>query len=277
MLGNYLHFPIHSVNSLKMTGSAGKGTPEEFGRALATAREKAGVTLEDLVARTKISRRMLEGLEQGAFSRLPGETFARLFLRQYLELIGEPLEPWMSRFAVAWERADEERTSGSIPVVATPVVREGRVWAWIVGVLLVLATLAGVAVLQRIRGEGQAVPAPTPTAVLTLVTPVALATATPSAAPEMVAPPCVLSLQAGERPCWVEVRDESGARQSRLLTAGERWDWPGAVGTVELVIGDAGALQVCFHGTTLAALGGRGEVVRLRLDPAEYTRGASRE
>lgn len=260
-----------------MTGSAGKGTPEEFGRALARAREKAGVTIEDLVARTKISRRMLEGLEQGAFSRLPGETFARLFLRQYLDLIGEPLEPWMGRFAVAWEHAEEQSTSGALPIVPPPVAREGRAWAWVVGVLLVVATLAGVVVLQRIKGEGHAVPAPTPTAVLALVTPVALATPTPSAAPEIVAPPCVLSLQAGERPCWVEVRDGSGARQSRLLTAGERWDLPGAVGVVDLLIGDAASLQVCFHGTTLATLGGRGEVVRLRLDPAEYSRGASGE
>lgn len=260
-----------------MTGWAGKGSPEEFGRALAQAREKAGVAIEDLVARTKISRRMLEGLERGAFSRLPGETFARLFLRQYLELIGEPTEPWMSRFAVAWKQAEEQRTSDSLPVMPTPVARQGRAWPWFVGVVIVVAIVTGVLVLQRGKGPGRAVPAPTQAAALALVTPAVLATPTVSPITGDVAPPCVFSLLAGERPCWVEVRDEGGARQSRLLAPGERWELPGAVGVVELVVGDAGALQVCFQGTTLATLGGRGEVVRLRLDPVEYSRGKLKE
>jgi len=252
-----------------MMAVTGKESPREFGRALAQAREKAGVSLEDLVARTKISRRMLESLEAGAFRRLPGETFARLFLRQYLELIGEPLEPWMGAFSAVWRHAEEEERSGSSPALpAAPVARGGGRWSWVVGVLLVALALAGVAILQSGR-DFQPPPAePTPTAVLALVTPLPVVTPPPPAATDEE-PPCLLTLTTRDRPCWVEVRDAAGWKESRLLPAGARWDVAVTAGVVELVVGDAGALEVCFRGVTLSPPGKSGEVVRLLLDPAE--------
>jgi len=252
-----------------MMAVTGKESPREFGRALAQARERAGVSLDDLVARTKISRRMLESLETGAFRRLPGETFARLFLRQYLELIGEPSEPWMGAFSVVWRRAEEQERSGSMPALpATPVGRGGRAWTWVVGVLLVVLALGGVAILQRGRGFQKSAVEPTPAAILALVTPLPAATA-PAPAAADGEPPCVFALTTRERPCWVEVRDAAGWRESRLLPAGSRWDVAELAGVVDLVVGDAAALEICFRGVTLPPLGRSGEVVRVRLDPAE--------
>ncbi len=247
----------------------GKESPQEFGRALAQAREKVGVTLEDLVARTKISRRMLESLETGVFGRLPGETFARLFLRQYLELIGQPLEPWMSAFAAVWKRVEEQTASGSIPVQpAPPISRGSRAWTWVVGVVLVICALAAVTLLQRRRGVQELTVEPTPRAVLALMTPLPAVTPPPpkESPPE---PVCLLSLATRDRPCWVEVRDEGGRRESRLLASGARWEIAEPAGVVELVVGDAAALEICFHGVTLPPLGRSGEVVRVRLDPDE--------
>ena len=249
---------------------AGRETPQEFGRALAQAREKAGVSLDELVARTKISRRMLEGLEIGAFRRLPGEMFARLFLRQYLEFIGEPLEPWMSVFSACWQRVEEQEASGANPVLpVTPVGRGGKGWAWVVGVLLVVAALAGVAILQRGSNVAQPAAEVTPTAVLALVTPPPLAAPSPPPKASDAEPLCVLSMTTGDRSCWVEVRDDVGWRESRLLPAGSSWEIGEFAGAVNLVVGDAAALTVCFRGVTLPPLGRRGEVVRVRLDPAE--------
>ncbi len=252
-----------------MMAVAGRGSPQEFGRALRQARERAGVSLDDLVARTKISRRMLEGMEIGAFGRLPGETFARLFLRQYLELIGEPLEPWMTAFSSVWRRAEEQEASGATPALPVAAVgRAGKSWAWVVGVLLVVLALAGVAILQSQRELQEPAAEPTPTAVLALVTPPPVVTPPPPEA-SVVEPPCVLSMTTRDRPCWVAVRDEVGWRESRLLPAGSRWDIVELAGVVDLVIGDAAALELCFRGVTLPPPGRSGEVARVRLDPAE--------
>lgn len=253
-----------------MTGLADRESPQEFGLALTQAREKAGVTLEELVVRTKISRRQLESLESGTFGRLPGETFARLFLRQYLELIGEPVEPWLSSFAAAWKRAEAQEASGA--TLALPVAsvgRSGKSWTWVVGVLLVVLALAGLAVVQRAKDGREPVAEPTPTAVLALVTPLPVLTPPPPQATGPAEPPGMLVLAARERPCWVEVQDEGGWRESRLLAAGARWDVLEVAGAVDLVVGDAAALEVCFRGVALPPLGGSGEVVRLRLDPTE--------
>lgn len=257
-----------------MAESVGMSSPKKFGRALAQARERAGVSLADIAARTKISRRILEGLESGEFSRLPGETFGRLFLRQYLELIGEPTEPWMSAFAAAWRCAEEQSSSAAIPAVpAAPAVHSGKAWAWGVGVLLVVGVLAGLAVFQRARHGAVSEDDAAPLSVLALATPRPVETAPAPSAEQEESPPCVLSLSTRDWPCWVEVQAAGGFRQSRLLAGGERWELQEASGVVELLVGDAAAVEVCFHGRVLPPLGGRGQVVRLRLDPKEYLGG----
>ncbi|MDQ3486676.1 MAG: helix-turn-helix domain-containing protein, partial [Acidobacteriota bacterium] len=47
---------------------------------LRTARVQAGLTIEDLSARTKIKPAALAAIECGDFDRLPGEFFTRAFL-----------------------------------------------------------------------------------------------------------------------------------------------------------------------------------------------------
>lgn len=267
-----MHFPIQVVHSPQMMSPVGKGSPAELGRALEQAREKAGVSLEELAARTKISRRMWEGLEAGDFARLPGEAFARMFLRQYLEAIGEPAEPWLRAFATAWKRFEDERSHTAVPALpVVAVTRGGRIWAWVVGVLVVVAALASVVLFDRHVAHQQPAVIPSPTAVLALVTPLPAPTPAAAAEGDGVEPPvCTLVLATRDWPCWVEVRYGQGQRESRLLAAGARWELPEVTGVVDLVVGDAAALEVCFRGTTLPALGKRGEVVRLRLNPEDY-------
>ena len=50
---------------------------------LRAAREQAGVPIEEIAARTRIKVAFLHAMERGEFERLPGEFFARAFLRTY--------------------------------------------------------------------------------------------------------------------------------------------------------------------------------------------------
>jgi transcriptional regulator with XRE-family HTH domain len=61
---------------------------EDLGAWLRREREKAGVTLETIAARTKVARTLLEGLERNDVSRWPNGIFRRAFVKGYAHQIG---------------------------------------------------------------------------------------------------------------------------------------------------------------------------------------------
>lgn len=61
---------------------------EDLGAWLRRERERAGVTLETIAARTKVARTLLEGLERNDVSRWPNGIFRRAFVRGYASQIG---------------------------------------------------------------------------------------------------------------------------------------------------------------------------------------------
>jgi len=50
---------------------------------LASHRESQGITLEQLMEETKLSRRFLQAIEEGNYGELPGGIFTISYLRQY--------------------------------------------------------------------------------------------------------------------------------------------------------------------------------------------------
>jgi cytoskeletal protein RodZ len=51
-------------------------------------RKRAGVSIEEIVQRTKISSRFLQAIEDEQFDQLPGGIFSTSYLRQYAAAIG---------------------------------------------------------------------------------------------------------------------------------------------------------------------------------------------
>jgi cytoskeleton protein RodZ len=71
---------------------------QDFGASLRQAREKAGVSIRQIAANTKISVIALEALERGDVSRLPGGIFSRAFVRAYAKEVGLDPEDAVRRF-----------------------------------------------------------------------------------------------------------------------------------------------------------------------------------
>ncbi len=71
---------------------------KEIGDELRRAREARGLSLRDIQAETKIRLRYLEALEDGDFSVIPGEVYARGFLRSYAQQLGLNSEEIMDRY-----------------------------------------------------------------------------------------------------------------------------------------------------------------------------------
>lgn len=63
----------------------------ELGNMLKEARERNGLSLDDLQNITKIQKRYLVGIETGNYDMMPGKFYVRAFIKQYAEAVG--LEP----------------------------------------------------------------------------------------------------------------------------------------------------------------------------------------
>jgi cytoskeletal protein RodZ len=61
---------------------------DTFGPRLRRERERRGISLETLSARTNVSIELWMGLESNDFSKWPGGLFARAFVRDYARVVG---------------------------------------------------------------------------------------------------------------------------------------------------------------------------------------------
>jgi transcriptional regulator with XRE-family HTH domain len=111
--------------------------PEEladFGGCLRLERERAEITLEQIAARTKVSRNMLEALERNDVSRWPHGIFRRAFIRNYAEIVGLDPDRTVAVFSLAFPDQQAQVSGGKVPVAEPPALRltfasEGLRWS----------------------------------------------------------------------------------------------------------------------------------------------------
>lgn len=267
----------------------------EFGPHLRRAREKRGLSLQQVAATTKISARVLDALERNDISKLPGGIFSRSFVRAYSREVGLDPEETVERFINSFPPEAEERA----PVAAAQAVdaegfESGRRAAMTllqvlgISVLVILA----VAMYRSMRTAPQAPPAapavervPDPVAVApgrsgtepAPATPTTEAGSQPPAAggvpvpAEAVAPgadeslvatpetPLALTVLANDE-CWLSLSVDGQKVVARNLQPGERVQFRART-TIVISAGNAGALALTINGKPARSLGGQGEVV----------------
>lgn len=81
----------------------------ELGELLRKTREEKGFSLNDIQEATKIQRRYLEAIEKGNLDALPGQFYARAFIRRYAEILGLNPEELLNQYA------------NEIPAPVTPI------------------------------------------------------------------------------------------------------------------------------------------------------------
>ncbi|ONM43826.1 hypothetical protein BXT89_10840 [Halopseudomonas pachastrellae] len=121
-----------------MAGMAETGSLGSPGQTLREAREARSMSVAEVAQELKISRQAVERLEQGQYDSLPGDTFARGYIRSYARLMG--MDP--ARLALAFDRERgievRERSVSSIARVEPPS-RSGRRLMWWSSVLIIVA------------------------------------------------------------------------------------------------------------------------------------------
>src|SRR3954454_11665587 len=79
----------------------------EIGATLREARERQGLELTQIERALKIRARQLQALEYEHFDWLPGDAYARSFLRTYADYLGLDWQLYLAEYDSRYRRADE--------------------------------------------------------------------------------------------------------------------------------------------------------------------------
>ncbi len=80
-----------------------------FGLRLRAARERRGLTLEFITAKTKVPVALWEALERNDFANWPSGLFARAYVRDYARLVGLDAEEVVEEFCRYFPQGDRRR------------------------------------------------------------------------------------------------------------------------------------------------------------------------
>jgi cytoskeletal protein RodZ len=272
---------------------------KEIGRELAEARERAGLSVEELSHRTKISVPTLLAIERNQMGNLPGGIYTRGLLRAYAREVGCDPEAMVSRFRAevgedvdALQMLDRMATAAngsrvverlhSSEIDAADRRRAMRNTA----LFVVLLLLGGAFYFAGDRINHWAAIArwaarsarPVATNVAESLTPPAAAdpkpvgttSAQPAPPAEPTDHPSGLRLEIQPRDaCWLSVTADGQRVIYRLLNAGERTQVD-AKEAVDLRIGDPAACAFTINGAAAHAPGAAGQAVNVHLTPQNY-------
>ena len=223
--------------------------PASAGATLRAAREAQGLTLADIVARTRIPTRHLEAIETGDYAGLPSSTYAVGFAKGYARAVGaDEVEiaaqvrddvGRMSRAAhyVPYETADPSRVPSRGIAIAG------------LGVALAVLILVGLWYGTGLFRGGQ--PTDEPVASTIATAPVAAPIATPT--PQRTGGQVIL---AATDEVWLRVYDaDNKTLYIGTMKPGERFEVPAGAREPMINVGRPDKLQVTLNGAAMPPLG----------------------
>lgn len=119
------------------------------GEMLLSARERAGISLEDASQETKIPHAMLEYLETDNFEAIPAKVYVKGFLRSYAELLDLDIAHILSKYEV--QTGQTHTSKGDHWEIETEVVEEKLQSPRIVGRLVLPVVVVVIAVIVLVR------------------------------------------------------------------------------------------------------------------------------
>lgn len=156
---------MENIDNPAVTQSDAKQSQMSFGFYLKKARLEKGLTIDDIMDHTRISKFMIQQIETENRELLPEDVYLKGFLKAYAEVVGVDPFDVLERYKKSMGRNNEAQAvaakrDGMSPKSRTPV----KVFA---AVLILLALLGGTLFLTTVKEpamgpETQAVPVETP-------------------------------------------------------------------------------------------------------------------
>jgi cytoskeleton protein RodZ len=113
----------------------------QMGERFREAREARGISITEASTATRILPRYLQAIEAGDVASLPGDVYARGFVRNYAQLLGLPAEEMVNLYRQ--ERGEPTSRIRIMPAAVPPRTRSCLVPSFFVTFFTVLLLLAG--------------------------------------------------------------------------------------------------------------------------------------
>jgi len=258
----------------------------DVGATLQGARERSGLSLEELARRTRISVRVLRAMESNAFDAIPGGIFTRGFLRAYSLEVGLDPDATIEQFLARPEAVDtpaepppRSRADGA-PAEDTLVVQGYRAYESPSdrgseagkAIAIALVSLGFVAYLSLGTPRDpvtEALPGPDAEGAARPDTPAVLLASDP-AQPVATAGEVFDVTIRPTGPCWVEAVVDGNRRIYTLMQAGER-ETLTVHETLVLRVGNPAAFAFSLNGRPGRLPGHPGQPITIRVDADTFT------
>jgi cytoskeleton protein RodZ len=271
----------------------------QLGERLRQARESQGISLAQASQETRILQRYLVALEEGDLAHLPGDVYARGFIRNYSSYLGLPAEDVIALYR------HERGMSDAIKIVPAataprmrPYVLPNFLGVFFITVALLGLSYIGLSALGRIGNSNDlavapspTVPPPTPLPTVSSigVTQIAvIPTAAPTSAPttqptQLIAgfgitpvptatPPTPIVVLVSIRPntggSWLRVQQDGTIVFEGVLKAGQSQTFQ-AQSKIIIRSGNPGAVRVNVNGTGDQPIGPGGKPVNWEYPPQQ--------
>ncbi len=240
-----------------------------LGQRLANARKDAGLTLEDLSNRTNIRATLLKEFEENRFNNAGGDTYARGHLRNIAKAFGIDQDSFLLDFDeehAQVARAIHEQlveNNAMLPIPEKSKITQKQLIAFsaigivaILGISLTINSLKQSAESPKVVASASPTPSSSPSENLS-------PSATPSTNSYSSGTGVSVQLEATAGSSWLFVSDAAGVTlYSGRATQGQIFQFS-STESVNLRIGNAGAVKLTVNGKEVPPLGGNGEVVNV--------------
>lgn len=258
------------------------------GDILQRARTRAGLSLDQVAAETRIRFTYLQAIEESRFEKLPGRVYAVGFVKTYAEFLGldgEKIIQLLKR--QSGEKVELKPLASTLPVEEDHSLPEVKTYFIIL--IMIVAGLTLYSLAFKTNAGKQSIPSvpkdlkeqvtllsrPQPPPPLLKNKPEVVASGEAAEAgafqeaPKTADRPHPVVLKAIDN-VWLEIRTkEQKVILSRVLSKGEEYWVPEDQNGLVMTLGNAGGLQITLDGSELPVLGRKGQVIRsLSLDPA---------
>jgi cytoskeleton protein RodZ len=229
---------------------------ESFGKYLKREREFRNISLREVAKNTRVREHFLKAIEEDQYDLLPVPTYVRGFLFSYAKYLG--LDP--NDVLLRYEHTLKGEPISHLEIQPGKKISWNTKYLWVIGGTIGLCFIAFY--LLFFRPSESPIPSIPKEPVVKETSPFPQIAEAPVV---QEAKPFTLQLKAVEE-TWVSIRVNGQPKKEITLKPGEGASYK-ALNRIELIIGNAGGVDLVFNEKRLERLGKSGEVVILVFTP----------